>query len=384
MRDLTIYSGARIFDGASLFSDHVLVVEEDRVAAIAPAGAAPEGRRVVLSGGVLAPGLLDLQVNGGGGVMLGAGDATAEIRTICAAHLRLGTTGLLPTLITATRETVGEVLQAGIAAARAQVPGFLGLHLEGPHLDPGRKGAHSPELIRPMEQADLEMICAAAGQMPALMVTLAPEAVHPEQIAALTRTGVIVSLGHSNCSYECARDAFAAGARCVTHLFNAMSPLGHREPGLVGAALDSGVATGIIADLIHVSASTLGVAVRAKSAPDRLFLVTDAMAVAGTDLPAFTLNARRIERRDGRLTLADGTLAGADVSLPQAIANMHRRIGVELGAVLRMATSAPADCIGLNSTHGALRSGASADFVHLGNQLEFREVWYSGKRLSMP
>lgn len=381
MTQLTVYSGARIFDGTTLFCDHVLVIKEDRIAAIMPAAAAPAGQHVALAGGILAPGLLDLQVNGGGGVMLGAGDATTEIRTICNAHLRLGTAGLLPTLITSTRETVGAVLQAGIAAARAQVPGFLGLHLEGPHLDPNRKGAHAPELIRPMEQVDLDMICAAARQMPALMVTLAPETVRPDQIAALTSAGVIVSLGHSNCSYDTAMAAFGAGARCVTHLYNAMSQLGHRAPGLVGAALDSGVAAGIIADLVHVSAPALGVALRAKRVPERLFLVTDAMAVAGTDLSGFTLNDRWIERRDGRLTLAEGTLAGADVTLPQAIANMHHRIGLDLVTALGMTTRAPADCIGLSASCGTLRPWAAAHFVHLDDGLKLRQSWHGGAPL---
>ncbi|KEP70110.1 N-acetylglucosamine-6-phosphate deacetylase [Thioclava dalianensis] len=375
MSPLTIYTGARIFDGATLFEDHALVIEAGCVREITPESALSdtalpeEAKRIALQGGVLAPGLLDLQVNGGGGVMLGAGDPAHEIATICAAHRGLGTAGVLPTLITARRETVGAVLAAGAQAARDGVAGFIGVHLEGPHLDLARKGAHAPELIRPMEQDDLEMICRAAKTMPALMVTLAPEAATPEQIAALARAGVIVSLGHSDCSYERARVAFAAGARCVTHLFNAMSPLGHREPGLVGAALDSEVCAGIIADLVHVSQPALGIAARSKRSPG-LFLVTDAMAVAGTDLDGFTLNDRWIERRDGRLTLADGTLAGADVSLPEALGVMHHRVGCDLAEVLGMATRVPAELLGLGATFGHLRPGAEAvDLVHLGDDL---------------
>jgi N-acetylglucosamine-6-phosphate deacetylase len=301
--------------------------------------------------------------------MLGAGDADSEIRTICETHRALGTGGLLPTLITAPREVVSAVLAAGGRAARSKVQGFLGLHIEGPHLDPARKGAHSPELIRPMEQPDLDMLCNAARDMPALMVTLAPESVTPEQIASLTRAGVTVSLGHTNCSYENARTGFAAGARCVTHLFNAMSPLSHRAPGLVGAALDSGVAAGLIADLVHVSAPAIGVAARAKTGPGRLFLVTDARAVAGTDLSHFTLNGRTIERRDGHLTLADGTLAGADITLPQAISNMHRHVGHTRAQALAMATRASAEAIGLAGDIGHLRPGAPADFVYLSDDL---------------
>ncbi len=379
----TIFTGARIFDGACLQEGVALVVEDGHVTGILPEAAAPSGARVALRGGVLAPGLIDLQVNGGGGVMLGAGDPDAEIRTICAAHARLGTTGLLPTLITAPRATTAATLAAGVAAAAAGVPGFLGLHLEGPHIDPRRNGAHAATLIRPMEDDDLQMICAAAGRMPALMVTLAPGAATPDQIAALARAGVTVSLGHSDCTLEEARAAFAAGADCVTHLFNAMSPLGHREPGLVGAALDCGIWAGLIADLVHVAPEALRIAWAAKRGPGRLFLVSDAMAVAGTDLAGFTLNGRAI-RRDrtkggaGRLTLADGTLAGADVTLPQALANIRRVADLGLDEALAMATSAPATCIGLSGKVGSLRPGARADFVHLDADLALKGIWIGG------
>lgn len=381
MTHRAIYTGARIFDGAQLHDGHALVVEEGRVAAIVP-DAAVQGPRTALSGGILAPGLIDLQVNGGGGVMLGAGDPAAEIRTICAAHARLGTTGLLPTLITATRATVAATLAAGIAAAEAEVPGFLGLHLEGPHLDPRRKGAHAAELIRPMEAEDLSMICAAAARMPALMVTLAPSAVTTEQIAALCRAGVTVSLGHSDCTLAEARGAIAAGASCATHLFNAMSPLGHREPGLVGAALDSTIHAGLIADLVHVAPEALRIALAAKRGPGGLFLVTDAMAVAGTNLQSFRLGGREIRRASGRLTLADGTLAGADVTLPQAIANIHRAAGLGLPEALAMATRMPASCIGLQDRIGTLRPGAPADFVHFDDQLALEGVWLRAERVS--
>ena len=260
------------------------------------------------------------------------------------------------------------------------MPGFLGLHLEGPHLDPRRKGAHDPALIRPMTPADLAMLCDAAARLPALMVTLAPESATSEQIAALAEAGAVVSLGHSDTGFAQANAAFAAGARAVTHLFNAMSPLGHREPGLVGAALDAAeVHAGLIADGLHVAPATMRAALAAKRGADRIFLVTDAMPVAGTDLSEFALNGRRILRRDGRLTLADGTLAGADIDFPGALRVLVRDVGVPLPQALRMATVAPALALGAEDRLGRLAAGLPADLVHLDEGLALRGVWRAGR-----
>ena len=377
----SVFVGAVVFDGAELRADAAVVVEDGRVAAVLPASGAPDVAVVRLEGGVLAPGFVDLQVNGGDGIMLDAHSGVEGIARICAAHARLGTTGLLPTLITDTREATRAVIEAGVEAARAEVPGFLGLHLEGPHLDPRRRGAHDPALIRPMGDADLAILCDAARRLPALMVTLAPASASPERIAALAAAGAIVSLGHSDCTLEEARIGFAAGARAVTHLFNAMSPLGHREPGLVGAALDDGRASpGLIADGVHVAPEALRIALAAKRGPGRVFLVTDAMAVAGTGLTEFTLGGRRILREGGRLTLEDGTLAGADCDFPLCLRFLTREVGVPLAEALRMATAAPAEVLGRRDI-GRLAPGARADFVHLDDALRLSGVWRGGERL---
>lgn len=371
-----VFVGADVFDGATMHAGAALVVEDGRVVAIGPETA---GERVELGGGVLAPGFVDLQVNGGGGVMLNDQPSLEGIAAICAAHGRLGTAGLLPTLITDRPEVTRAAVAAGVAAV-GRVPGFLGLHLEGPHLDPRRKGAHDPALIRPMEAADLELLAEAAGRLPALLVTVAPESVTETQIAALSAAGVVVSLGHSDCGAGTARAAIGAGARVVTHLFNAMSQLGNREPGLVGAALDAeGVQAGLIADGVHVAVESMRVALAAKRGADGIFLVTDAMAVAGTDLDGFELNGRRILRRDGRLTLADGTLAGADIDFAGALRVLVGQVGVPLAAALRMATAGPAGVIGAQA--GRLVPGGSADLVHLDGDLVLRGVWRGGERL---
>ena len=367
-----IFTGADVFDGTTLHRGASLRVQAGCVTGPGP------GEEIRLEGGILAPGLLDLQVNGAAGQMVD-GSATADmLAAMCETHARLGATGILPTLITDTPEATAHIIAVGVEAARRQTPGFLGLHLEGPHLDPRRKGAHDPALIRPMTDADLAILLGAAGKLPSLMVTLAPEAATNEQIARLSAAGVIVSLGHSDCSHAQAVAAINAGARCVTHLFNAMSQLGNREPGLVGAALTQPVHAGLIADGIHVAPETIRIAMAA--APDQLFLVSDSMAAAGSPLAEFHLNGRRILRQDGRLTLEDGTLAGADLTLPQAIGVMIR-IGTPVPVSLAMATARPAACIGQSARHGHLLPGREADMIHLAADGTLAGVWRGGIRL---
>lgn len=371
-----VLDGAEVFDGRRLRSGMAVVIDGARVTAIVPRAEAP-GPRTDLGGGVLAPGWVDLQVNGGGGVMLDGTADTDSIARLCAAHRRLGCAGLLPTLITDTPEATARVLAAGAEAARARVPGFIGLHLEGPHLDPARAGAHDPALIRPMTDADADRLIAARAGLPALMVTLAPSAAPPDRIARLARAGIVVSLGHTDCTAEQARAALAAGAACVTHLFNAMSPLGHRAPGLPGAVLAGGVAAGLIADGLHVAPEVLRIALAARR--DGLFLVSDAMAVAGTDLDRMTLGGRTIRRADGRLTLADGTLAGADLTLAQAVAVLVGQAGAPLPRALAMATRIPAGVIGAGRRLGRIAPGRQADLVWLRADLSLGRVWHAGQ-----
>lgn len=381
-----VFTGARLFDGRRLQDGKALLVEDGVVHAITDLGSAEAGtfggEKIALSGGILSPGFLDLQVNGGDGIMLDGTADVEKIRRICAAHARLGATGILPTLITDTPQATEAVIAAGVAAARDKVPGFLGLHLEGPHLDPRRKGAHDPALIRPMEEADLNRLCRAAADLPVLLVTLAPQAVTLEQISSLVRAGVIVSLGHTDSTASEAKAAFAAGARCVTHLFNAMSQLGNREPGMVGAALDSDSYAGLIADGVHVAPEGIRIALAAKKG-EGLYLVSDAMAAAGTDVTEFMLGDRRILRRDGRLTLEDGTLAGADICLPRSIRYLVETVGAPIELALAMATSRPAACISASGRFGTLAGGARADLVHLGDGLDLTAVWVAGERLAI-
>ncbi|MDW4498483.1 N-acetylglucosamine-6-phosphate deacetylase [Sulfitobacter sp. D35] len=349
------YTGSPIFDGRSLHRDSALLSESGTCRGIVDAQAIPEGYETRELDGVIAPGFVDLQVNGGGGVMFNDETTPEGLRAIAEAHASTGTLGLLPTLITDTPERTRAAIAATRQAIDAGVPGILGLHLEGPHLSQARKGAHDPALIRPMDAADEELLLAASGDLPNLMVTLAPESVSTAQIARLAAAGVIVSIGHSDCSCDAARAAFEAGACCVTHLFNAMSQLGSREPGLVGAALDTpAVSAGLIADDIHVHAATIRAALAAKRGPGGIFLVTDAMSTVGSQITEFRLNGRRILRRDGRLTLEDGTLAGADLDMPRAITVLRRRVGLDLDAALAMASALPAGILRHPDGYGSI------------------------------
>jgi len=322
-----------------------------------------------------------LQVNGGGGHLVGPGTALADLAVVCDTHARFGVTRLLPTLITDTEAVTDAVLTACAAAARQDLPGFLGLHLEGPHLSIARKGAHDARLIRPMTEADLVRLERARQALPHLLVTIAAETVTPEQIARLVRAGIVVSLGHSDASFEIASAAILAGASMATHLFNAMSQIGNRDPGLVGAALHHGtVSAGLIADGIHVHPATIGIALRAKQHPGRIFLVSDSMSQAGTTLQSFALNGRTIHRRHGALRLDDGTLAGADLTMDAALRYMHLRFGLASEDAIRMGTIYPFAALGRSA--GTLSPRADADFVWLGPDFEVRATWRKGIRAS--
>lgn len=361
------FRGGPIFDGRRLLSGHAVVRQGDRVDAILPEDQVPaDADQIDLAGDLLAPGYVDLQVNGGGGVMFNDAPDVDTLRTIAGAHASLGATTILPTLITDTVDHTRAAIDAAQQAIAEGLPGIAGLHLEGPHLSVARKGAHDPALIRPMESEDLNMLLDAAGSLPALLVTVAPENTTPEQVSALSEAGALVSLGHTDADFDTCMDYQSAGARGVTHLFNAMSQLGNRAPGLVGAALQNGgLSAGLIADGIHVHPAAMRTALAANVGPGAIFLVSDAMSPAGTDQSSFTLNGRTITRADGRLQLNDGTLAGADLDLTTAINVLIRDVGVGLETALAMATRIPAELAGLPPGIGSLVPGENCPMIRL-------------------
>ncbi len=376
---MIVLTGARIFDGETFFEDHALVIEGERVAAIVPHAERPHGTTRDLGGGLLAPGYIDVQVNGGGGVLFNEDPTPKGIAAIAEAHRAYGTVGLLPTLVTDTPE----VMQAAIAAtreARRTTPATLGVHLEGPFLDPRRKGAHELKYIREITPEDIEMI--AAADCGAVMLTLAPNRVGSGHIAELARRGVLISLGHSEAGYAQARAAVQAGARAFTHLFNAMSAPAGREPGMVGAALDlAETFVGIIADGHHVHAANLRIAFAAKR-HDRFMLITDAMPPAAGGPDQFDLQGRRVTRADGYLRLDDGTLAGSVLTMDEAVRYAVNVVNLDLGTALAMASRVPAAFLRRDHDLGRIAPDYLASLVHLDGDLRVRDTWIEGRSTS--
>ncbi|MBN8997772.1 MAG: N-acetylglucosamine-6-phosphate deacetylase [Rhizobiales bacterium] len=368
--------GARIFDGAHLLEGRAVILDAERIAAVIPERELPAGIRVRRIDGLLAPGFIDVQVNGGGGVLFNDQRDVAGIAAIGAAHRKYGTTGFLPTLITDTRDVMREAVAAANAAIVEGVPGILGIHLEGPFLNPERKGVHDPKLMRAIEEEDIAIVTALKGGRAHL--TIAPEKVPLAVIGRLAEAGVRISAGHSTASYEVMMAAKAAGLTGVTHLFNAMPPLAGREPGIIGAALNDGdLHAGLIVDMHHVSAASLRVAITAKGW-ERVMLVTDAMPSVGSNAPTFTIQGRVVTRHEGRLTTADGTLAGSDLDMASAVRNTVEQLGLPLEAALHMASRAPAEFLGLSDRYGRIAEGHRASLVLLDDRLNVRATWIDG------
>ena len=382
MSEKSAYIGATIFDGQQMHHNSALLLKGERIEGIvAIDNIGTDYQCVELNGGLLTSGFIDLQVNGGGGVLLNENPSLDGLQTICEAHLPFGTTALLPTLITDTPEITEHAIEAAIEAENLNLPGFLGLHLEGPHLSTIKKGAHSPNLIRRMSDKDIGILCEAKRNISNLLITLAPEAVDSDQIAQLASCGIHLSLGHSAATALEAKQAFKAGVSSVTHLFNAMSPLTHREPGIVGAALNTeNIYCGLIADGYHVNSDAINIALKMKTGSGKLFLVTDAMSTIGTDQSEFELNGRIVKRQDGRLTLKDGTLAGADLDMISAVRFMIKETNCNMEEALCMASSYPARYLNITQEYGHLNKGAFGNFVHMNDQIEIVSVWQNGQK----
>lgn len=331
-----------------------------------------------LAGRALAPGYVDAQVNGGGDVLFNDEPTPDGIARIAAAHRRYGTCALLPTLITDDRAVMRRAIAAVDAAIAAGVPGVIGIHLEGPFLAPERKGVHDPGKFRVPDAGDLELL--ASLRRGRTLVTLAPERVAPEFVAALVARGVVVAAGHSAADYATTRRALAAGLSGFTHLYNAMSPLTSREPGVVGAALDDAAsACGLIVDGHHVHAAAMRIALRAKPR-GRVFLVTDAMPPVGGRDPRFSLGTLAAVCRDGLCVTPDGVLAGSALDMATAVRNAVAWLGVPLAEAVRMASSYVADFLRLEDRrHGIVRD-APADFVELAPGGHVAATWIAGRR----
>lgn len=327
--------------------------------------------------GDLVPGFIDLQVNGGGGILFNDRPTVEGIATIGRAHRDFGTTGFLPTVISDDLDVVDSAMRAVEAAIVQRVPGVLGIHLEGPFINPAKRGIHDERKIRQIDDSAIELVTSLREGV--TLVTLAPESVPAGTIEKLVKAGVVVSAGHTVASYEEMRQALREGLTGFTHLFNGMSQLEGRAPGAVGAALDSENSwCGVILDGFHVHPAALRIALAAKRAAG-LVLVTDAMPTVGTDQKSFMLGGRRITEEDGRCTADDGTLAGSALDMASAVRNAVGTLGVDLGTAVNMASSNPARAVGLEDRTGAIRPGLSADLALLGDDGRVARSWISGE-----
>jgi N-acetylglucosamine-6-phosphate deacetylase len=355
-----------------------VLVDNGRISAIVPRGDTRVEAAVShdLRGQRLMPGFIDTQVNGGGGVLFNDAPTVESIRAIGRAHRRYGTTGFLPTLISDDLHVIETALGAVRDAIRARVPGVLGIHIEGPFLNPERKGAHDAAKLRTLDAAAVELLATPTGGR--TMLTLAPEMTDADTLRALASSGIILSAGHTNATHAQVRRALGHGLRGFTHLFNAMSQLGNREPGVVGAALeDGGSWCGIIVDGVHVDPVVLRLALRCKPA-EWFMLVSDAMPNVGADISEFTLAGKRIVVRDGKLLDESGTLAGATLHMAGAVANAVELLGVDPARAARMASANPAAFLKLDGELGRIEPGYRANLVLADDRFNVLESWIDG------
>jgi N-acetylglucosamine-6-phosphate deacetylase len=372
----TAFVNGRVLSERGFESDLSVIVEDGHIVAVVP-GPAPSGAQAVdLRGQYLVPGFIDTQVNGGGDVLLNDTPTVDGVRRIAQAHRQYGTTGMLPTLISDDVEVMVTAIDAVREAIAQGVPGILGIHLEGPYLAAARKGVHNPDKFHTPSEDELDRI--ASLGVGKTMLTLAPERFSNAGLEALAARGVLVCAGHTAAGYERLRDAFAHGVRGVTHLFNAMTPLGSREPGGVGACIeDPNSWCGVIVDGEHVHDASLRIAIAAKPR-GKIMLVTDAMPPVGGAREDFVLYGETMTCRDGKCTTAAGTLAGSALDMASAVRNTVQRLGLPLDEACRMASTYPAEFLGLGHELGRIAPGYRADLVVLDDGLRVTGSWIGG------
>jgi N-acetylglucosamine-6-phosphate deacetylase len=371
-----------VFNGESLLKDHAVVVDGDKVLDVLPQHQLTGDIEVGfdLNGQTLAPGFIDLQVNGGGGLMFNNTLTVEGLRTLASAHRKYGTTALLPTLITDSYAVMRQAITAVKQAIEEGVPGIIGIHLEGPFLNPEKKGAHAVEKFCVIDEQGFEIISSlTVGKT---LVTIAPELTTSDMIKRIRNQGIVICAGHTGADYDQTCEGLAAGVTGFTHLYNAMSPLLSREPGMVGAALnDENSWFGIIADGFHMHPAAFRVAVAAKQSGGAV-LVTDAMATVGAEDKSFVLDGETIYAVDGRCTNRAGSLAGSDLDMNAAIKNAMKFARIDWMEAVRMATVYPAKALGVDRQLGYIKSGYQANFVSLDSQINVTDTWIDGQKNS--
>ena len=374
----TALIGARLLLDAGFETGRAVVIEGERIAAVVAADEVPaDAERIDLGGLTLAPGFIDVQVNGGGGALFNDAPTVETIATIGRAHRRFGTTGFLPTLLSDDLSVVREAVRAVDAAIEAGVPGVLGIHIEGPFLNTRRLGIHDRSKIRELDDAGFEILTGLRNGR--TLVTLAPERTTLAMVRRLAEAGIIVSAGHTNARYAEIRAALDAGLAGFTHLFNAMSPLTSREPGAVGAALEDEKSwCGLIVDGRHIAPATMRLALRCKPI-DRFMLVTDAMPSVGMAEKSFMLQGQPIRVEDGVCVNVDGTLAGSDLDMAGAVRNAVAMLEVSAETALRMASRHPAEFLGMGGDLGRIAPGAIASLVAMDEDWKVVRSWIGGR-----
>jgi len=372
----TALVNARVMLPQGLREGLAVTIEGGRIRSVS--SEPPAGATMVDCGGdLLLPGFIDTQVNGGGGALFNDAPTVETVATMAAAHRRFGTTGLLPTLISDDLAVVERAIAAVDSAIAAGVPGVLGIHIEGPFLSYARRGIHDAARLRTIDRDAIALL--ASAKRGRTLVTLAPECVDPADVAALVEAGVIVAAGHSEADYDTVRRAIGAGLTGFTHLFNAMSPLVNRAPGMTGAALeDDRTTAGLIVDGHHVHPAVIRIALKAKG-HERLMLVTDAMALTGVDDDRFLLQGREIRRVGDRLVDAEGTLAGSTLTMAEAVRNMIAQTGIDLRRAVAMASATPSAFLGLADERGAIAPGLSADLILVDDGWQVKRSWIAGR-----
>jgi N-acetylglucosamine-6-phosphate deacetylase len=368
----------RILTAAGLVSGTVVLISESRIEALTDLedSRCRDAVMVDLQGQLLLPGFIDVQVNGGGGVLFNDDPSLESIQAIGAAHRRFGTTGFMPTLISDDLDTIGQAIAAVQSALDSGFPGVLGIHIEGPFLNWARRGVHDPKHLRLLETGLVSLLCRLRSGR--TLLTLAPEMTTTDMIAALAKAGVLISAGHSNATYAETTAAIAHGVRGFTHLFNAMARLEPRQPGIVGAALyDTGTWCGIIVDGHHVDPVMLKLALRCKR-HDRFMLITDAMPPVGSSLSSFVLQGKTISVADGVCSDASGTLAGTALDMATAVRNAVSLLDLDITEAARMASEYPAEFLGLGSELGRIAPGYRANLTLLNDDLKVQRTWIEG------
>jgi N-acetylglucosamine-6-phosphate deacetylase len=372
----TIYSGFTTAQG------YAVLFEDGKILDLVQTEEIPADATVVdAKGGIICPGFVDLQVNGGGGVYFTQYPTLESLQTIRDAHLPFGTTSFLPTVISAFQDRILETIDAVRQAMQEDPNTFLGMHLEGPFFSPEKPGAHDTACIRAATHEELDVLLATGNNI-IKYLTLAPECLEESILQRLAQTGIVLSAGHSMATFDQALQFFQQGINSVTHLYNAMSGIDTKQPGLAAATLDYGQAwTSIIVDGEHCHPYAVRLA--KKMLGQKLHLVSDCAACVGSDIPFTDFGNFKAYYRNGRCETEDGRLAGSALTMLQAVQNTVHMVGLEVDEALRMATLYPAQVLKMEDRVGQLVPGAVANLVVLNQELELQQVWVNGKAVAL-